>query len=60
MVVKLLGNGSVTIVQEVELGTWEISTKINFAMINKINQRLNIFFNTFSVVEALERLVHYV
>ena len=30
MVVKLLGNGSVTIVREGDLGTWDIITKINF------------------------------
>ena len=56
MVINLLGNGSVTIAQEDDLGTWEVSTKRNFAIINKINNIFRIFRDsTFSVVAALGR-----
>ena len=51
MVTKHLVNGSATIAQEGNLGTWKIGTKRNFAMINKINNRFRILRDImFSVV----------
>ena len=49
---KLVGNGSVTIAQKGNLGTYEVSRKRNFAMINKINKRFWIFWDSmFNMVE---------
>ena len=60
---KLVGNGSVTIAQEVNLGTYEVSRKRNFAMINKINKGSWILLDsTFSVVvtySSLEYIIFY-
>ena len=54
MVVKFLGNTSVTIEREGDVGTWEINKKNNFAIINKINNRLRIFRDSmFSVIATL-------
>ena len=56
MVVKFLGNGSVTIAQDNDVRNWGISKKRNFAMINKINNKLRIFQDsTFGMVTSLGR-----
>ena len=57
MISKILGNGSVTIARECDFVTWEISRKRNFAMINKINRRFWIFWDsTFNMVAAYSYL----
>ena len=60
---KLVGNGSVTIAQEVNVGTYEVSRKRHFAMINKINKGSWILLDsTFSVVvtySSLEYIIFY-
>ena len=43
MILKLLGNVSLMIAREVNLVTWEIIRKRNYAMIDKINNIFHIF-----------------
>ena len=51
MIRNFIGNGSVAIAQEGDLGTWEVGRKRNYAIINKINKRFQILRDiVFSVV----------